>query len=87
MDQVDVPAVAGVAPSRESRRLAGLMERLPDAQRGVISLFYFEEKPVAEIARMLQMPAGTVKTHLARGRATLRQEWLRSARTEGWNEL
>ena len=87
MDQVDVPAVAGVAPSRESRRLAGLMERLPDAQRGVISLFYFEEKPVAEIARTLQMPVGTVKTRLARARATLRQEWLRSARTEGWNEL
>ncbi len=87
IEHVDVPAVAGAALSRESRRLAELMETLPDAQRGVISLFYFEERPVAEISRTLQMPEGTVKTHLARGRASLRREWIRRARMEGWNEL
>ena len=63
------------------------METLPDAQRGVVSLFYFEERPVAEIARILRLPEGTVKTHLSRARAALRREWLRRARTEGWNEL
>jgi RNA polymerase sigma-70 factor (ECF subfamily) len=87
LEQVEVPNVAGTAPSRDSRRIARLMDTLPEAQRGVISLFYFEERPVAEIARTLEMPEGTVKTHLARARATLRQKWLRGARMEAWNEL
>ena len=87
LEQAEVPSVPGNSPSRDSRRLARLMEALPEAQRGVITLFYFEEQPVAEIARTLQMPEGTVKTHLARARASLRQEWLRRSRVEGWNEM
>lgn len=91
LEEVEVPAAtaagAGAASSRESHRLAELVETLPDAQRGVITLFYFEERPVAEIARTLQMPEGTVKTHLARARASLRREWTRRARMEGWSEL
>ncbi|HKW51245.1 MAG TPA: sigma-70 region 4 domain-containing protein, partial [Candidatus Eisenbacteria bacterium] len=75
------------APSGDSRRIARLMETLPDAQRGVVTLFYFEERPVAEIARILRVPEGTVKTHLSRARAALRREWLRRARLEGWNEM
>jgi len=87
LEQVEVPTVAGDAPSRDSRRIARLLNTLPEAQRGVISLFYFEERPVAEIARTLQMPEGTVKTHLARARTALRQEWLRRERMEAWSEL
>lgn len=87
LEQVAEPSVAGVASSRDSRRMAQLMETLPDAQRGVVTLFYFEERPVTEIARTLRMPEGTVKTHLTRARASLRREWLRRARTEEWNEL
>jgi RNA polymerase sigma-70 factor, ECF subfamily len=93
MEQVEAARVAGaasvsgIAPGLESRRIVRLMETLPDAQRGVVSLFYFEERPVAEIARILRLPEGTVKTHLSRARAALRREWLRRARTEGWNEV
>jgi len=87
LEHVEAPGVVGTAPTRESRGIAQLMEALPDAQRGVVTLFYFEEKPVAEIARALMIPEGTVKTHLARARAALRREWLRHARMEGWNEL
>ena len=87
LEHVDAPVVAGTAPSRESRRIARLMETLPDAQRGVVTLFYFEERPVAEIARALMIPEGTVKTHLARARAALRREWQRRARMEEGNEL
>jgi RNA polymerase sigma-70 factor (ECF subfamily) len=87
LEQAEMPGVGGAAPSRDSRRITRLMETLPNAQRGVISLFYFEERPVAEIARILRLPEGTVKTHLARGRAALRRAWLRHTRVEGWDEL
>ena len=45
---------------------------LPGKYRAVIHLHYFEGLPVTEIAQMLQMPEGTVKSQLSRGRALLR---------------
>ena len=45
---------------------------LPGKYRAVIHLHYFEGLSVAEIARMLQVPEGTVKSQLSRGRALLR---------------
>ena len=45
---------------------------LPGKYRAVIHLHYFEGLPVAEMARMLQVPEGTVKSQLSRGRALLR---------------
>jgi RNA polymerase sigma-70 factor (ECF subfamily) len=47
------------------------MARLPLRQRQVLVLFYVAELPVEEIAAQLRVPAGTVKSRLARGRAAL----------------
>lgn len=44
---------------------------LPRRQRAVIALYYLDDRPVADIARLLGCSEGTVKTHLARGRAAL----------------
>ena len=48
-----------------------LVDELPETARRVITLFYFEEHSVAEVAIMLGRPEGTVKTHLFRARAAL----------------
>jgi RNA polymerase sigma-70 factor, ECF subfamily len=48
-----------------------LVDDLPESARRVITLFYFEEHSVAEVAAMLGCPEGTVKTHLFRARAAL----------------
>jgi RNA polymerase sigma-70 factor (ECF subfamily) len=48
-----------------------LVDDLPESARRVITLFYFEERSVAEVAAMLGCPEGTVKTHLFRARAAL----------------
>ena len=45
---------------------------LPEKYRAVIHLHYFEGLSVAEIAQMLRVPEGTVKSQLSRGRALLR---------------
>jgi RNA polymerase sigma-70 factor (ECF subfamily) len=47
------------------------LERLPEVQRHVIALFYLQEKSVEEVARMLDLPEGTVKSHLHRARLAL----------------
>ena len=59
------------------RRVAGLLERLTDVQRAAVTLYYFEDRSVDEVARALDLPEGTVKTHLHRARAALRQAWRR----------
>lgn len=62
------------------RRLEKLMRRLTAPQRAVVTLFYWEETSVEDIARALGMPQNTVKTHLSRARTALREAWLQ---TEG----
>jgi RNA polymerase sigma-70 factor, ECF subfamily len=51
--------------------LAQCIERLPEIQKTVITLFYLQEKRVDEVARMLGIPEGTVKSHLHRARLAL----------------
>ncbi len=51
--------------------LAQCIARLPDMQRAVITLFYLESKCIDEVARMLGLPEGTVKSHLYRARLSL----------------
>jgi DNA-directed RNA polymerase specialized sigma24 family protein len=50
------------------------LESLAEPARSVLVAYYLGELPVMEIARVLDMPEGTVKTHLHRGRQTLRQQ-------------
>ncbi|WP_257386517.1 RNA polymerase sigma factor [Tahibacter caeni] len=59
------------AEDRE-RALAGGLERLPLVEREVLTLFYLEALPLAEIATALGIPTGTVKSRLFRARALLR---------------
>jgi RNA polymerase sigma-70 factor, ECF subfamily len=47
------------------------LSRLPDSLREVIVLFYFEERSIAEVARMRDIPEGTVKSQLHRARRAL----------------
>jgi RNA polymerase sigma-70 factor (ECF subfamily) len=47
---------------------------LPPASRAVVLLHYFEEMPLAEIAAVLDLNLGTVKSRLAYGLAQLRKD-------------
>lgn len=49
-----------------------LVDQLPAKQRQVVILFYMEAQSHEEVAAMLAMPVGTVKTLLHRARARLR---------------
>jgi RNA polymerase sigma-70 factor (sigma-E family) len=50
------------------------LRRLPARQRAVVVLRFYEDRPEAEIARLLGMRLGTVKSTLHRALAALRLE-------------
>ncbi len=56
------------------RDLSAAIETLPERYRAVIVLYYLEEVSYPEIAEILELPLGTVKTHLFRAKRLLRQE-------------
>jgi RNA polymerase sigma-70 factor (ECF subfamily) len=59
-----------------ARRLERLMDRLSEVQRAAMTLFYWEDRSVEDVAMRLGLPPNTVKTHLARARAVLRAAWM-----------
>ena len=58
--------------AEESARLRAAIEALPEKYRVVITLFHLQGKQYEEIAAVLGMPLGTVKTHLFRAKDLLR---------------
>jgi RNA polymerase sigma-70 factor (ECF subfamily) len=46
---------------------------LPPNYRAVVTLFYLEERSYRDVAEILGIPMGTLKTHLHRARALLRE--------------
>ena len=72
--QAEVAALA--APSSRDADghalLRRLVQALPEPQRLAVTLYYYEDRAVAEVAAMMGLPEATVKTHLHRGRARLR---------------
>jgi RNA polymerase sigma-70 factor, ECF subfamily len=61
-----------------SRRLRALIASLPEKPRMVMVLRYQEEMMPEEIAKVLDMPVRTVKSHLQRALAILREKIGRS---------
>ncbi len=62
--------------------LRRLVQSLPEAPRAVMVLRYQEELEPSEIAQVLGMPLGTVKSHLQRSLALLRGKLERKGVTE-----
>jgi RNA polymerase sigma-70 factor (ECF subfamily) len=69
-DEAADPEGQAVLSDRRDAVLAAL-EQLPPEQKAAIVLVDLEGFPVDEVARMLDCPAGTVKSRCARGRAKL----------------
>jgi RNA polymerase sigma-70 factor (ECF subfamily) len=69
LDEASEPAAATTTP--EHVALEQHLSRLPEIQREVVTLFYLEDKSVKDVAEMLDLPEGTVKSHLHRARRAL----------------
>jgi len=72
-------AAPTASPAHDTERaelrtlIAAALDRLPERQRLIVELFELEGFSGAEIAAMLEMPAGTVRWNLHQARATLRK--------------
>jgi RNA polymerase sigma factor (sigma-70 family) len=62
-----------VATLEQRLDILGAMQSLAPIHREVLTLFYFEDMPVAEMALALEVAPGTVLSRLSRARELLRQ--------------
>jgi RNA polymerase sigma-70 factor, ECF subfamily len=77
----ELPERADVGPGPEAQvialdeasRLRAAIEALPEKYRTVVTLFHLQGKQYEEIASVLGLPMGTVKTHLFRAKEQLRR--------------
>jgi RNA polymerase sigma-70 factor, ECF subfamily len=90
LEAIGEPSVRGAksAPAGDpmlGATLRRLIASLPEAPRMVMILRYQEDLDPGEIAGILQMPVGTVKSHLQRSLALLREKLQRRGVGEfGW---
>jgi RNA polymerase sigma-70 factor (ECF subfamily) len=91
---VAVEAEAALAPAPAAaddrqRVLRELVDALPERYRRTLTLFYYEDRSVVEVAAMLGIPEGTVKTNLFRARGLLLDSLtkLGLANAELWREI
>jgi RNA polymerase sigma-70 factor (ECF subfamily) len=70
----EAEAAQAVEPEGDDDHLAllrELVEALPERYRQALTLFYYQDRSITEVAAMLGVPEGTIKTNLHRGRAML----------------
>jgi RNA polymerase sigma-70 factor (ECF subfamily) len=58
----------------EASTLRAAIDSLPEKYRAVITLYHLQGHQYEEIARVLDLPMGTVKTHLFRAKEQLRRQ-------------
>ncbi len=84
----DRRAVAGdlaksVVERLDAAAVSQAIEELPDEFRAVSSLYFLEDLSYQQIAATLEIPVGTVRSRLHRGRALLQQRLWRLAEDYG----
>lgn len=63
-----------IVKEEQFERLRKCVDNLPEKQRQVITLFYAGELSLEEIAKVLKIPKGTVKSRLHTAKEQLRRE-------------
>jgi len=70
-----VTAFRDYGQEQEALLVTALLRTLPEDLRQVLELSQVEELTSAEIAKLLRIPAGTVRSRLSRARGMLKQKW------------
>lgn len=69
---VETDFVDSAAQSEAKIDVKVMLESLPVNQRTAVLLFYIEDRPIKEIAKIMQVEEGTVKSLLSRARQRMR---------------
>ena len=62
-----------MARNQEHRQLIEALQRLPVEQQTLLELHYWEEMDIADLAKIFDAPAATIRTRLHRARKALRE--------------
>lgn len=73
LEELELPAPEGLSPE-ERMDLRAALERLPERDRSLVALRYFDGLSNREIARQLELSEGTVASRLSRAIARMRKE-------------
>jgi len=88
--EAEIDASDAVANSDQARQLKdaiwGAVDELAPPQRATVLLFYREQMSCQQIGEVLNMPAATVKSHLHRARAKLREN-LSGSVADNWADV
>lgn len=60
------------ADEEVAQHLRAAIDTLPPLQRMLLTLYYLDETPIAEMAKITGLASGTIKSHLFRSRLRLR---------------
>jgi len=72
MDQLpDAPQTSDQDAAEAAQTVAEAMKALTDNERAVVTLFYIEDQPTRQIAKIMQMTEGNVRSLLHRGRGKM----------------
>ena len=74
-DPVETHAHDSRPSSETAADLQAILDRLGERSRTVLTLYYLEELDLTEIARILHIPTGTVKSRLHTARAEFKRHW------------
>ena len=73
---IGLPLVEESRPdSHEQIYLMDVLDHLDDSGRAILILHYFEDKPLAEVAEILDIPLSTVKTRMYKALKMLRTQF------------
>lgn len=71
-DQPDAPTIGDEVTANAKVAIDWALQQLSEDQREIIVLFHQLDWPIAQIAEHMEMPEGTIKSHLHRGRQRMR---------------
>jgi RNA polymerase sigma-70 factor, ECF subfamily len=65
------------------QRLQDLIPKMPEKYRIAVTLYYLKDLSYLEIGEIMDVPMGTVKSYLFRGKAWLREQLMGTEKVEG----
>lgn len=86
-DFISLPEIRGAQEEIFSENMKSLIDKLPEEIRSTIMLFYAEGFTYKEIAKIMDVPIGTVMSRLYTARQILKRQLSIYARRENKNEL
>ncbi len=76
------PSIVELAERQETRKeILASMNELPEVQRDIITLRFYQDLKLQDIASVLEIPLGSVKTHLYKGLKRLQAKLLKPTAT------